>query len=161
MIARLTATLILAVAASAPQQADVKAAPPLRLAVVVSRSNPATNVSLADLRRIYSGALTRWPAGSHIVPVVPDPSSYQGQMFLRRIVEMTDIDFAQQWIGIVFRGQSPAPPHMARSDSDALLYVSKHQAAIGLVSADRVDDTVKMLTVDEKQPADRDYPLSW
>lgn len=136
--------------------------PRVSFALVVSRSNAMTNISEGDVRRIYTGAMTRWPDGMHIVPVVPEPNSPEGKLFLKHIVEMTDIDYAQHWISIVFRGQSLAPPRMARSAAEAVQYVTAHPLAIALVAAGHVDDdAVKVLTVDGKSPDDAGYALSW
>lgn len=132
-----------------------------RLVVIVSLQNATSDLSLADLRRVYVGAITRWPDGPRILPVVPDPDSAQGELFLKRVVQMTDIDYAQLWIGQVFRGRASGPPHVVRSGAGARQYVLAHPAAIAVVTPDAVDASVKVLTIDGKPFASESYALAW
>ena len=152
------AAAVLVVALNAPA---AEAPPVVRFAVIVSNHNATTNLSKADLRRIYVGAIARWPNGSRITPVVFHPDTFQGRTFLKNIVEMTDIDYAQLWIGEVFRGESSSSPHVVRSDEEARQFVAAHPAAIALIAPGAVDASVKMLTIDGKHVTDEGYALAW
>lgn len=132
-----------------------------RLAVIVSPSSTSTNISVSDLRRTYLGGITRWPSGHRIVPVILGAETWEQKTFLKRIVRMTDIDYAQHWIGEVFRGRASRPPHVAASAADAIRFVAGHPQAIAIIDAEAVDSSVRVLRVDGKDPNASDYPLAW
>jgi hypothetical protein len=136
-----------------------------RLAVIVSPTSTLTNISAGDLRRTYLGSITRWPSGHRIVPVVMGPESWEQRTFLKRIVQMTDIDYAQHWIGEVFRGRASRPPHVAASAADAVRFVAGHPHAIAIIDAAalgsmRTDGSVRALTVDGKAAGESGDPLN-
>jgi len=133
-----------------------------RLIVIVPASQTVSDFSIADLRRIYLGEITRWPNGHRIVPVMLAPRSPEADLFLRRVVRMSAIDFAQSWIGAVFRGRVPAPPLLLSRSADAMRFVTTHQDAMAVVGDDvNIDVTVRIATVDQKSPEAADYPLMW
>lgn len=159
MIARpLTALLLAGLAAGLVLAQTANRA---RLAVVVPGNSTITNITQADLRRIYLGAITRWPDDHRIIPVLLDPESDSGRLFLKRVVRMTDIDYAQHWIGQVFRGQASTPPRVVRSAAEARRYVAGHPFSIAFVAPEDVDGSVKVLRVDGKAIDAIDYPLAW
>lgn len=135
--------------------------PRTRLAVVVSAASPITNISLGDLRRTYLGSITRWPDGHRIIPVVLRSETSEQRSLLRRIVQMTDIDYAQHWIGEVFRGRASAPPRVVASSPEAIRFVAVQRYAIAVIDAGAIDGTVRALTVDGKMLNADGYPLSW
>lgn len=132
-----------------------------RLVVIVSPTSSVTNISVGDLRRTYLGGITRWPSGHRIVAVVMGAETWAQRTFLKRIVQMTDIDYAQHWIGEVFRGRASRPPHVATSAADAIRFVAGHPQAIAIIDATALDASVRALTVDGKDPDASDYPLAW
>jgi len=134
---------------------------PLRLVVIVAPRSAVADLSLGDLRRTYVDSLTRWPDGHRIIPVVLGVDTGEQRVFLKRVVRMTDIDYAQLWIGEVFRGRASAPPHVAASQADAVRFVASHPDAIAFVAADAADASVKVLTVEGKSADANDYPLSF
>lgn len=170
------ALLLIAASASPADCATV----PLRLVVAVSASQSVTNLSSADLRRIYIGDMTRWPDGHRIVPVMLPTRSREWEVFLKRVVRMSAIDFAQDWISVVFRGRAPAPPVVVTTAADALDFVAAHAGAIAVVPdevspavvrstpsgggtparADR-HSGVHVINIDGRSPRAPEYPLNW
>lgn len=166
--------MMLPAAAAGPAKAS------FRLIVVVSASQKTVDLSSGDLRRIYIGEMTRWPDGRRIVPVMLPASSRETEMFLRRVVRMSAIDFSQQWISVVFRGRVPAPPVVAPTVRDAVRFVDSHPEAIAFVSgevssvagpstsagdahpagADR-HSGVRVINIDGRSPRASEYPLNW
>jgi hypothetical protein len=141
-----------------PQGPPRPAAAPL-LAIVVSHSQSRDNISLSDLRRIYLGQMTRWPNGHLIVPVVLTPGAMEQRIFLKRALQMADIDYAQHWIGQIFRGRVAGPPHTARSSAAARRFVVDHPDAIAFINAADADTSVRVLTVNGREAGEPDYPL--
>jgi len=132
-----------------------------RLGVIVPAASTITTLSTGDLRRTYLGTITRWPNGQRIILVVLRSESAEQRAFLKRVVQMTDIDYSQHWIGEVFRGRASAPPHVAASPADAIRFVAGHPNAIAVIAADAADASVRLLDIDGKSVLDEDYPLMW
>ena len=133
----------------------------VRLAVIVSASQPLTDISSADVRAIYLGRITRWPNHRAILPIVLRLDTAEGKMFLRRLIGMVDVDYAQHWIGMVFRGQAASAPLVAGSTEQAARFVAAHPEAIAVVADLPADKNVRVLTVDGKSPDAIGYPLRW
>jgi len=130
------------------------------LAVVVSRSQTLTSMSLSDLRRVYLGLITRWPDGGRIVPVVLPPNTIEERLFLKRVLQMADIDYAQHWIGQIFRGRVAGPPYTAASSPAARAFVAAHRDAIAFIDAADVDGSVRVLAIRGKGPEESDDLLA-
>ncbi len=176
MKTRAVVALLLMILAAAPADTAER----LRLIVVVSDSNGVTDLSIGDLRRVYLGEMTRWPDGHRIVPVMLPPRSPESDVFLKRVVRMSAIDFAQAWIGVVFRGVAAAPPVVVATSADALRFVATHTEAIavirqelsstgvpptstGVVNATRFDAhiAVHVINIDGRAPGVPHYGLAW
>jgi hypothetical protein len=152
-----TAALLLVIAA----QSAAPAVEPFRLIVVVPSSQSVGNLSSGDLRRIYIGEMTRWPDGRRIVPVMLPARSRESETLLKRIVRMSAIDFAQEWISVVFRGRAPAPPMIAATASAALDILASHPDAIAVISDVEIPSGMHIISVDGRLPREQRYPLSW
>lgn len=152
-----TATLLLLLAA----QSTAFAAEPLRLIVVVPSSQTVANLTSGDLRRIYIGEMTRWPDGRRIMPVMMPAHSRETETFLRRVVRLSAIDFAQEWISVVFRGRAPAPPTIAPTASAALDIVASHPDAIAVISDVEIPSGMRVISIDRRLPREQKYPLNW
>jgi hypothetical protein len=134
---------------------------PQRLVVIVSPTQTINNITLADLRAIYLGDITRWPTRHRVLPVLLTPDSAEGQLFLKRVIGMAELDYGQHWIGMVFRGQAASAPLVAPSSEAAKRFVASHADAIAVIAATSIDKTVRVLSVDGKSPDASDYPLAF
>jgi hypothetical protein len=133
----------------------------VRIVVIVSSSQPATDISSNDLRAMFLGQTTRWPNHRTILPIVLPLDSIAGRIFLRRFIGMADVDYAQHWIGMVFRGQAASPPLVAGTTEQAARFVAAHPDAIAVLAAPPPEKDVRVLTVDGKSPEAIGYPLRW
>jgi hypothetical protein len=152
-----TAAFLLVIAA----ESAAFAAQPVRLIVIVPSSQSVSNLSSGDLRRIYIGEMTRWPDGRRIVPVMMPARSRESEAFLKRVVRMSAIDFAQEWISVVFRGRAPAPPMIAATASAALDIVASHPDAIAVIPDVEIPSGMRIVSIDGHLPREQKYPLSW
>ena len=133
-----------------------------RLTVIVNAAAPTTDISTTDLRSIYLGQITRWPNHRAILPVVIRLDTAAGNLFLRHLIGMGQVDYAQNWIGMVFRGQAASPPLVAASTSEAARFVAAHSESIAIVAGvPAANRNVRILNVDGKPPDADDYPLRW
>ena len=80
---------------------------------------------------------------------------------MRRFMRMAELDYAQLWIGVVFRGQAASAPLVAASTEQAARFVATHPDAIAIVGDIPADKSVRLLSVDGKTPDAGDYPLRW
>jgi hypothetical protein len=134
----------------------------VRLIVVVPSSQTIAGLTTGDVRRIYLGDMTRWPDGRRIVPVMLKPGSSASDVLLKRLLRISAIDFAQQWIGAVFRGRVAAPPVTVANTAEAIRFVETHADAVAvIVEGHDVPRTLRVLPIDERAPASPQYPLSW
>lgn len=117
------------------------------------------NLSAGDLRRIFLGEISRWPNGHRIVLYVRPFDSVPGRLFLDRLIRMSDIDYAQWWLGAVFRGRAAAAPRVMTSSESMSKAVAANADAIGFDSPRTPDAELLVLTIDGRTPSDPQYPI--
>jgi hypothetical protein len=155
------ALLFAMVAAGPPAPAAVEpAAPPGgALAIVVHRSNPTDELSLAELRSLFLGERQRWPNGRRITLVLQEPGQPERAAALQLIYRMTEAELSHHFLRAVYRGQAVSPPKTLSSAERVVRFVFNVPGAIGCVPARDVDGTVKVLRLEGRPPADARYPL--
>lgn len=126
---------------------------------VVSPRRAVRSISSAELRRIFLGQTTRWSDGHRIIVLVRPSHTPEGHVFLQRLMHMSDIDYAQWWIGAIFRGEAAATPRVIESPEAMLRIVAENADAIGFVEAPNGE--VVTLAVDGKLPGEVGYPVGW
>jgi ABC-type phosphate transport system substrate-binding protein len=127
------------------------------VAIIVNQSNPVENFSFDDLRKIFLGERSHWPNGRRITLVMLDASQPERKAVLRDIYGMSEKDFNNHFIQGVFSGAVFVSPKNLATPPDVLKFVFNVPGAIGYVRASDVDSTVKVLRVDGRVPADKDY----
>lgn len=138
----------------------VRAQPrPRTFCVVVSQKNAVTDLSFEDTRRIFLGNKTRWPDGRHIIIVLPPQQSAARRFLGQRIVELSDIDFSQRWVGLVFRGEAARAPITARSEQDLRQLIGRSAYGIGLIDCQDLDDSLRVVSIDGKPAGAPGYAL--
>jgi ABC-type phosphate transport system substrate-binding protein len=120
------------------------------MAVVVSDDNAATNLSSAQLGKIFRVEMKKWPDGREIV-VILHRSSTGESVTLEHLNKMT----AAQWQA--WTKQHHDELKLADSDQDVLRMVQAMPGAIGLVDVRAVNGKVKVLHVDGKLPLEDGY----
>lgn len=132
------------------------------VAVVVHRSNPLSEVSTMQLRRIYLGDQTRWSDNQKITILLLPQGSDERRTMLRVLLRMSEDDFTRHWISKVFRGESTAGPKTTTTAASILRLTADLPAALGILDADDVPvgtTTIKLLRIDGTAPGDDGYPL--
>jgi hypothetical protein len=112
---------------------------------VANTSVPASSISASDLHAIFTGEKTRFPDGSHAVPVILKGGPAH-EVFLKNYCGEGPSEFRAQWRKAIFTGQGSMPPSF---DSEAALieYVSVTSGAVGYVSHLSPHQGVKVITV--------------
>jgi ABC-type phosphate transport system substrate-binding protein len=129
------------------------------LAIIVNKSNPITNVSLTELRKIFMAQQTRWPSGNRVTVVMREPGQDERATALRLIYRMSERDFNRYFLRGTFTGETQSVPKTLATGSSVDKFVFNVPGAIGYVRASEVDDSVKVVRVDGHAPRDVGYPL--
>jgi ABC-type phosphate transport system substrate-binding protein len=124
-----------------------------QLAVVTDPANPASNLTTAELVKIFNTRVQSWPDGRPIKLVLREPSCADMQLVLRNLWAMTS-DQAQAFVQ-AHRGSIV----VAGSDEAVLRFVGANRGAIGIVDLFSLTKDVKVLKVDGKLPVEQGYLL--
>ena len=137
--------------AQTPRDSDV--------AVVVNADTPVTDLSLAEVRKVFLGERQYWNAKLPVVLLIRAPVARERDLVLRVIYQMTEAQFKQFWVAKIFRAEVTAPPKIVYSNDLQFELVSAIPGAIAFVDSRSVRPGVKVLRVDGKLPGDENYPL--
>jgi phosphate transport system substrate-binding protein len=129
------------------------------LAIVVNRSNPLSDVSLADLRRIYRGQRSRWSNGRRVTLVMRDAGAPERDAILRSLYGLDEEEYRRGFLQAVFTGEAGDAPKMLATPSGVLRFVFNVPGAIGYVRASEVDSSVKAVRVEGLLPGEAGYRL--
>jgi ABC-type phosphate transport system substrate-binding protein len=150
--------LFLALLAAAPRTSRAQDAEPL--AIVVNRNNPLSEISLAELRRLFRGQRSRWSNGRRVTLVMRDPGAPERDAILRSLYGLDEEEYRRTYLQAVFSGAASDGPKTLASTNGVLRFVYNVPGAIGYVRARDADQSVKMLRVDGRLPGERGYRLA-
>lgn len=125
------------------------------LAVVVNSENPLKDISLEDLRKIYTGEMRKWENGSPVVPVMGPEGSAENRAFLSTVCSTDEKGLKTLWTS-----QKGVPPSMIEKNEWILRFVFSNPGAIAFHPSDASMQQVKVIRVDGKEPTDPEYPLA-
>jgi ABC-type phosphate transport system substrate-binding protein len=124
-----------------------------QLAIVADTANSTTNLTSAELVKIFNAHTRVWPDGKAITIVLRDPSSADMQLILRRVFNMT-ADEARTFIhahaGIIV---------VADSDDAVQRFVANTRGVIGVVDLYSLIKDVRVVKIDGKLPVEQGYLL--
>ncbi len=163
--------LLMSVPALAPANAVEQRLPPsslllstvLRgdLAIIVHKSNPVQNLSMAELREYFLAERSHWSTQQKIRIAMREPGSPEREAVLRLICGMNrDQDFTTYFLRAKFSEQVTDEPRNLDSSSNMIRFVANVSGAIGYVRADEVDPSVRVIRVDNLSPGDPGYKLA-
>jgi ABC-type phosphate transport system substrate-binding protein len=130
------------------------------VAVIVNPNSAVTNLSLADLRKIFAGGKRSWPGGTRVKIIVRPPGSHE-RIVLLRLLGMSESEYKQYWAAQVFRGDADEEPVNLPSVGMVKEAAKTFPGAIGLTDARDIKPgmDLKVLKVDGRLPGDPGYPL--
>jgi ABC-type phosphate transport system substrate-binding protein len=129
------------------------------IAVVVHPDTPITNLSMADVRKVFLGDRQYWSTNVPVVLLIRAPVARERDVVLKRIYQMSDAQFKQYWIAKIFRAESASAPKVVYSNDMANELVSAIPGAIAFIDAREVRPGVKIVRVDGKLPGEPGYQL--
>src|SRR5215207_3635442 len=141
----------------APRAAYAQNSEPL--AIVVNRNNPLSEISLADLRRVFRGQRSRWTNGRRVTLVMRDAGAPERDAIVLGLYVLDEAQYRRTFLQAVFSGEAPEAPKTLVSTNGVLRFVYNVPGAIGYVRARDVNASVKMLRVDGRLPGEPGYRL--
>lgn len=129
------------------------------IAVIVNKSSSVSNLSMAELKTYFKLESQFWKNNERVAAATLAYEKPEATKFNSLVYEMPNDGVKKTWIQKIFRGQIKEAPKLQRSDEDMLKFVAATSGAIGFISADKVDGSVKVVTIDGNSPKDSGYKL--
>jgi len=112
------------------------------VAVIVHPSN-AANVSQDDISKLFMGRAKTFNDGKEAQAVNLVESAAARADFDQKVLGRSSSQMKAYWSKLVFTGKG-TPPKELSSEQEVLDFVAKNPAAIGYISAEAVNATVKV-----------------
>ena len=129
------------------------------LVIVVNRSNPVSDLSSDELRRIFLGNRSHWPNGRRITLVMREPGELERKTVLHDVCGMNEDQFKNHFVHGLFTGEILVSPKILASPVGVRKFVFNVPGAIGYLRVGDIDDSVKVVRIDELLPDDKGYKL--
>lgn len=129
------------------------------LAIVVNRTNTLERLTSSELRGIFLGARSYWQNGLRITLVMRDPGEPERRTILRNVCGMTEEQFTTHFVRGLYRGDIMVSPKILSSATGVRRFIFNVPGAIGYLRLSEVDDSVKVLRIDEHLPEEKGYRL--
>jgi hypothetical protein len=128
------------------------------VAVVVNPENPASNLTIPELRKLFSGEKRSWASSVPVKLLVRAPGSHEREALLR-LLDMSEgeiqaiLGFACDARGSPGGAPRSAPLGMQREA------MGLFDGGITLVAAENVKPGMKVVKVNGRMPGEAGYPL--
>ena len=129
------------------------------LAIVVNRSNPTTDLTMAQLRAMFFGDRKWWSHRRRITLAAMRRSTPEGQTVLRVIYQMDGHELDRYFLYQAFKGENSRTPRTLPASADVKKFVVSTPGAVGYLRESEVDDSVKVVRINGLLPGDDGYPL--
>jgi len=124
-----------------------------QLAVVTDTANKTTNLTAAELIKLFNVHVHNWADGKPVIIVVRDPASVDMELVLRKVLNMTPAQ-ARSFI------ESHKPSIIVAGSDDAVLrFVSTNRGAVGIVDLYSLTKDVNVVKINGKLPVEQGYLL--
>jgi ABC-type phosphate transport system substrate-binding protein len=118
-------------------------------AVIVHPDNPTPTLTAKDLKMIFLGEKSTWPDGQALKVAVLKNGEVHKE-FMKDIVKLSPLKFSIHWKQKIFTGSATVSHiNFFKSEDQVKEYVKNNPTAIGYISVDSVDDTVKEIKITE------------
>lgn len=130
-----------------------------RLAIVVSKDSPVSDISIFELKRLYLGERIN-ASGKRLLPLNLTPASRERGAFDKTVLSMSPDAIARYWIDRKIRGDSGPPKTIEPLDLMQRV-VARLDGAIGYAPVNEIRPELKVIRIDGKAPGDNGYPLEF
>jgi hypothetical protein len=138
----------------------VRAGNDVALAIIVSPTSKLSNVSMADLRRVFESERLTDPDGTKLIALNHPPKTVDRVGFDQVVLEMDPEAVGRFWIDRKIRGGN-GPPRTVESLATLRRVVEKLPGAIGYIRPGQLSNEVRAIRVDGKLPEDPGYPVRY
>ncbi len=114
-----------------------------KVAIIVNKSVKLTTADQKTIVAIYMLRTSRWPNGSRIT-LFNLKSKSDGKNKFYSFLEKTSFELRKNWMRLHLTGEAK-PPVALKSEEEMLDKVAKTPGAIGFISSEKVDDSVRIL----------------
>lgn len=116
-------------------------------AVIVHPDNSTPTLTAKDLKMIFLGEKTTWPDGQALKAAALKNGEVHKE-FLRDFVKLSPLKFAIHWKQKIFTGNATGSYiNFFKSEDQVKEYIKANPTAIGYISVDSVDNTVKEIKI--------------
>ena len=137
---------------------SARAAVRVPLALVTGDTSDVTDMSLAQVRRLFTGGGVDDRSGRRLVPLNHAPNMTDRVAFDRAVLGLSPEEVSRFWIDRKIRGQ-PGPPRSLDSAALLLRVVLRLPGAVSYVRFHQLPRGMHVVRVDGKLPHDPAYPL--
>lgn len=126
------------------------------LAIIVNLANPVDNLTMPELRAIFSGKRSHWVNGQSITLVMMEQGQRERETVLRQVCRLSESGFRRR-----FRqgAEGLVSPKTLASPEGVRKFVFNVPGAIGYVKVEDLDSSVKVVRIDGHLPGEAGYPL--
>ena len=128
------------------------------VAVVVNPQNGASNLTIAELRKIFAGEKRSWVSAVPVKLIVRGPGSHERETMLK-LLDMTESEYKHYWAAQVFRGEAQSEPIVLPSIGMQKEAITLYPGGITLVEAQDVKPGMKVIKINGQVPGETGYPL--
>lgn len=129
------------------------------VAIIVHPKSPISELSMAELQKIFRGDRVRGPDGQRISVLMLGPGRPERQAVLKQIFKMNESEYSRHFLHAVFAGNIQAAPKELSTPAAMRQYVAATPGSIGYVRASEIDGTVKAVAINGLEPTDSAYPV--
>lgn len=126
------------------------------LVVVVNDSCEFSDITFIELERLYLGKITALPDDSDVLLLV---YTSVNEMFFDILLDMTVLEVRKHWIRLVLEGEFVTPPDNHYDHDEIKRVICRKKGAICVIPLSKVDECMKVVSVDGKTADDKDYVL--
>lgn len=130
-----------------------------RLAIVVAKNSPVSDISFYELKRLYLGEHIS-ASGKRLLPLNLTPNSRERGAFDKTVLNMSPEAIARYWVDRKIRGDS-GPPKTIEPLDLLQRVVARLDGAVGYAPVNEIRPELKALRIDGKSPSDSGYPLEF
>ena len=128
------------------------------VAVVVNPENAASNLTLAELRKLFAGEKRSWAGGLSVKLIVRAPGTHEREALLK-MLGLSESEYKQYWASQVFRGEAQSAPLVLPSIGLQKEALTLYPGGVTLVNAKDVKPGMKVLKVNGRMPGETGYPI--
>ncbi len=144
--------LFIALAPAPLQASDV--------AVVVNKDVQIDNLTFAELRKILLGDRQFWSSNVRVTLLVRAPVAHERDVVLTKVMQMSEAQFRQYWIGKVFRAESSAAPKTVYNNEMAAALINSIPGSLAFIETGQIPKDMKVIRIDGRLPGEKGYPLN-